>query len=266
MSRESPVNITAIMKKQMSEINQRLAQNVERQLLVLSYLESLDAAPASKRPKRAASAMELEDGVAEDAPAPVTIADDATLPRQASKYAGWKKELMLELLHYVCPRSFPLHKTVCDSVSTLRQILEYAFDVCAVEVEGRKSDRPCGNNKKAVFDRLCHLHAALGSRLHSLKLVDGNVSWPESGIYTVEMTQLQGLSKIRVTEKWSGRTCIIGDDLVPEECRTLIFANSDILHNYSKNGAALKFPQGQQLRLVTFVPDFAIETFDPQIQ
>eukprot|EP00971_Amphidinium_carterae_P347574 6489644-Amphidinium_carterae.1 len=69
--------------------------------------------------------------------------------------------------------------------------MEYAFDVCAVELNGRKSDRPCGNQKKSVFDRLSVLHVALGRRLRTLALVDGNVSWPDSGVYSVEMVQVQ---------------------------------------------------------------------------
>eukprot|EP00971_Amphidinium_carterae_P146651 2906559-Amphidinium_carterae.1 len=136
MSRESTTNLQAIMKKQMNEITQRVQNNVERQLLVISYLDGLDTTPQPKRVKRASSSQELDDSNAEQDSPPLAIPDDALLPRQAAKYASWKKELVLELLHFVEPKAFPIHKVSCDSVTTLRQIMEYAFDVCAVELNG----------------------------------------------------------------------------------------------------------------------------------
>eukprot|EP00971_Amphidinium_carterae_P146652 2906559-Amphidinium_carterae.2 len=105
-----------------------------------------------------------------------------------------------------------------------------------------------------VFDRLSVLHVALGRRLRTLSLVDGNVSWLESGVYSVEMVQVQGLTKVRVHEKWSCRSTIIDEELIPEDAKAVQLTNADLVHNFSKAGACLKFPKGQYLSLVTLFP------------
>eukprot|EP00971_Amphidinium_carterae_P005256 105050-Amphidinium_carterae.2 len=68
------------------------------------------------------------------------------------------------------------------------------------------------------------------------------------------MVQVQGLTKVRVREKWSGRSTIIDDELIPEEAKSVQFSNADLMHNFSKAGACLKFPKGQYLSLLTLFP------------
>eukprot|EP00971_Amphidinium_carterae_P008006 158386-Amphidinium_carterae.1 len=84
MSRESSTNLAAIMKKQMNEITHWVQNNVERQLLVISYLDGLDTTPQPKRAKRASSSQDLDESIGEQDSPPLAIPEDAVLPRQAA--------------------------------------------------------------------------------------------------------------------------------------------------------------------------------------
>eukprot|EP00971_Amphidinium_carterae_P109716 2173330-Amphidinium_carterae.1 len=149
------------MHKNITEITSRCRGNLERQILVISYLDSLESEPQPKKVKRACSTEVFDvEEVAEPSSVSGVVLDDFT-ERTAAKYASWKKELLLELMNYLEPRMWPLAKHATDSVQMLRQILKFCTDLCCTEVnQSRRSDRPQGKLKKTIF---------------GLKLKDGSI-------------------------------------------------------------------------------------------
>ena len=80
--------VNKIHERYMKLILEKLYKNLEKQLLVLTYLEEMDA----------------DGGVHQESVVHEIEIADVPLAPQAYKYSGWKKSLLLELFAYVEPR------------------------------------------------------------------------------------------------------------------------------------------------------------------
>eukprot|EP00971_Amphidinium_carterae_P058383 1155036-Amphidinium_carterae.2 len=256
-SRTSPsVTKKQIMEKQMASIISSVKDDLEKQLLVINYLEGLDAPQAPKRPRRAASSEDLQIDVSlEDdeqlALQHVAITESEPLPRCASKYSTWTKDLVCDLLAWVEPRLYPKAKKNGWPVELLKQLMEMAFDLICVEVPKKKvqSDRPSSlASKLTTFNRLRCMYIALGKRLRVVQVQDGNVNWGENGLYAVT----GGGDAVTVTHRFSLRTARIPCEFLSSTGPQ--YSSKDISMNYSKISAHLHLSSGE-LQLATLFPE-----------
>ena len=91
-------SLNKIHERNMKLIREKLYQNLEKQLLVLAYLEEMNA----------------DGGVDQESVEHEFEIADVPLAPQAYKYSGWKKSLVLELFAYVEPTIWHMarHKVV----------------------------------------------------------------------------------------------------------------------------------------------------------
>ena len=80
-------SLNKIHERNMKLIREKLDKNLEKQILVLTYLEEMDA----------------DGGVDQESVVHEIEIADVPLAPQAYKYSGWKKSLVLELFAYVEP-------------------------------------------------------------------------------------------------------------------------------------------------------------------
>jgi hypothetical protein len=248
-----------VAERQMKVITGRIENNVELQLLVISYLDDLElnrnGVPGKGKKRKACEEnKDTHDETDADEPG-FKIDKDTTLNKHCSKFYGWKRNLVVELLQYVEPSIFGKHKKVkVDSLFVMKQLLEHGFDVEAFD--DKSSDKPCTLNKLHCFDNLRAVYISLGRRFRNIDLVNGFVSWSSAGFFSVEDIRTDDGRKVRIGDKITDRVAAIPTDFLSGMSPTFVFTNEHINENWSWDKAALKFPCGRDLPLSSLFPKF----------
>lgn len=246
-----------VSDRQMKLITTKLDGNVELQLLVLTYLEDLEANRTENKSarKRKAPAETLEDDdIDSDAPG-FTVDPTIRLNKHCAKYSGWKRQLICELLAFVEPKQFGGCKKVkLDSISVAKQLMEFAFDL--VVCDEKSSDKPTDLNKKNCFQKLFAVYVSMGRRLRRVEFSNGFVDWSQNGHFSVEDARTSDGRVVRIYDKFSDKSAVVPSDLLAKQNPSFSFRNKDIQDNYAYDRAVLSFPDGQDLPLTSLFPNF----------
>ena len=111
---------------------------------------------AEKRKAKPCPAAGLADA---DDEAEIIIPEEATLPKNYKKYAGWNVRSLEELFQYCEPGTFSIAKRQLDSLQNARQVLEFGFGIKAGLTEGKTDAitniEKGGIIKKMIASRRC---------------------------------------------------------------------------------------------------------------
>ena len=237
--------------------------NLELQLLVLGYVQehrergkNLHDCMKDKAEKRKAKPCPAAGLADADDEAEIIIPEEATLPKNYKKYAGWNVRSLEELFQYCEPGTFSIAKRQLDSLQNARQVLEFGFGIKAGLSEGKTDaitniEKGGIIRKKDCFDALRCLYLALGRRLRNLVIVEGNILWADQGIYKVE--RLQGSDeapRTTVHNRFQDRRVEIPEDLV----RGMTMKELAVQQNFSIDCAYVLLPSGDSLFLESLFP------------
>ena len=137
-----------------------------------------------------------------------------------------------------------------------RQMLEFAFGLKAGLSDGKSDSittlaKGGVISKKESFDALKSLYGALGRRLRNLVIVEGNVHWPNQGIYTIERLQASDENhKTIVYNRFMDRRAEIPEDLV----RGMAVKDLPVEQNFSMDSALIFVATGESLILESLFP------------
>ena len=245
-------------------INDACNGQIEMQMLVMDFIEqhkqkgmNLQDCMKDRSEKRKAKLCPAAGlAPAADDEAEFVIPEGAMLPKNCRKYAGWKVGLLEELFQYCEPGTFSITKKQLDSQQLARQILEFAFGLKAGLADGKSDSittlaKGGVISKKESFDALKSLYGALGRRLRNLVIVEGNVHWPNQGIYTIERLQASDENhKTIVYNRFIDRRAEIPEDLV----RGMAVKDLPVEQNFSMDSALIFVATGESLILESLFP------------
>ena len=249
-------NINKISDRQVRVIVERVKDSVEKQLLVLDFLDNLEEGKTPVKPTKSRSkeVCDTDPDYASDEPG-FDIDDKEELNRHAMKYSGWRKSLCLELLSFVEPNMFhPAKKTKLDSATLAKQLMEFGFGL--VVLDEKASDKPMTKVKKEAFERLRSVYISLGKRFRNLELASDkgfSVDWSKHGIYKVEHQKENDDEYVQLTDKFAAKKVVLPSELV-EGIKLDYFTNDKINRNWSQLAAVLVFPNGETLECHTLFP------------
>ena len=248
-----------ILDRQVKCIVERIRTDTNRQLLVLDFLDGLDAQERGEKSQRRRAAKddpgsEEDDEIASDEPG-FDIEAGAVLSKHMMKYAGWRKILCLEVLSYCEPRIFaPTRRARIDSATHAKRFMEFGF--CLNVLNESSSDRPMTKNKRECFDRLRQVYIKLGRRFRSLTFKAGrnfDVDWTSQGVYTIAESKVAGTTTVELTDKFTDKTVTLPIEWL-EGCPPGFFENEKIKENWSTQRASITLPSGEELECYSLFP------------
>lgn len=248
--------IQKVQTKNLQLITEYCQDDLETQMLVLSYIEDLREQKSGKnRLKKSGGAPDTGmKAVEDDEPASCgpgfAIPDSHEVSDKQVKFANWKKQLIVELFSSVEPRVFSIAVVKVDSLQLARQLLTYGWDVECID--SPKSDKCSTRKKKDLFERLRQLYMGLGSRLRSIELHDGFVDWSRHGHYSLEDIQTPAGREVRIQDKVAGKFACIPSEIVGGHSG--VWSAKDNMCNFSYNDAKIKVPSGGEFVLASLFP------------
>jgi hypothetical protein len=244
MGNKAQAGVAALMNKNLTLIRARLEGKLELQLLVLQYIESVTSTVSpmkrGKSKKDFACDTEAEDdsGKAEVA---IKIKDSDSLGRSGRKYQAWRKGVMYEALHYMCPKTWSWTKCPTDSHEVMRQAFESGTGVsvgCLLP-----SDSAATTKKLEVFQALKQAYMAKGDKFKHLTFRDSMIDWSQHGEYTVRTSINNNQVAIYVKDANTKSEREVPSEFVDAKDEGV--STKDVVGNWSWQGAYLQLKSGQ---------------------
>lgn len=223
MSKVSPnKSMNRIREKNMKWLTERLENDLELQVLTVSSVEDTLAEREGGGEKQCKRKKKTSDGndekIFRDDEPGFIIDPSVHLPRQAVKYAAWKKGLLSELFCYCEPMVWSAARKKVDSHIMLKQILEFCFEIRCMS--DATSDKVSLKGKLQVFEALRILHKSLGRRLSQVYMLNGFVDWSSEGFFSVEVVLRSPNSKreiFMVDKLHNAKRVQIPNELMPDK-------------------------------------------------
>ena len=255
-SRTSPrKSLCKVHERNMKLIEEKCCNNLEMQVLVLSYLDDLEASknkvpepPKGNKNKKHQDAFDEDDS---PETTEIYIDPKAMLHRNNYKYSVWKKALFWELFQYCDPKRWTSARKSIDSVQLFKQCMEFGFDINCTD---GKSDKAASLNKLEVFTSLKALYKASGSRFQKVDVVDGFIDWQQCGCFSIQdQRSAEDGRSVIVTDRISGKSACVPTEFLKDH-PAYKFSNKDITMNYSWKEAEMYIPGGDVLTLSQLFP------------
>lgn len=262
--------VSARIRKQIAAnaaaIQQKTKDSLELHMVVLDAISEYEAAKQTAdsegktladlgRRSKASSDLDGDDGGIDEAAHTAYFKEQVfskPLPKTCANYKVWGKNLLGDLLYYVCPQNFNLHmvKQARDR-DILRQHVEDAFDLV---MTGNSSDTTGGIlNAEVLVTSLKAIYDKNGRLLDGVTVLPGCIvdyNAPGVGHFTVETTtQSEGVVYM-VTCRSLGRSVPIPSELITEFNQ--VTTTNDIKYNFSRFRAEIDL--NPPLRLQNLFP------------